>query len=103
MTPTPEERNAYLKVLHLFGGAPAEHAGLEVLQSVDAGKALPKVAPVPGAYAEAQKFEMPKIDWGNVGKIVLKLIGCAIKNVGLAIQGKWLDFAVAVWTCAFGS
>ena len=31
---------------------------------------------------------------------VFKVIECGLKNIALAIQGKWLEFATAVITCA---
>jgi len=110
---TPVQRMQFLSVLQTLGGQPAVNAGLEVLTKLDAGQPLAVVPPTQSGItmqiplqllsqvsAGAHSFGVPTSD---IWKWILKLIECSLKNIALALQGKWVEFATAVLTCAFGS
>jgi hypothetical protein len=110
---TPAQRAHFLDFLQMLGGQPAVSAGLEVLSKLDAGQPLVVVPPAqPGITlqtppqllaqlpAGALAFGAPA---GDIWKWILKLLECGLKNIALALQGKWPEFAVAVLTCVFGS
>jgi hypothetical protein len=109
---SPAQRAHFLEFLQTLGGHPAVTAGLEVLAKVDAGQPLPIVPPVTAGItlqippqlltsvpAGALSFGVPA---GEIWKWILKLLECGAKNIALALQGKWLEFATAVLTCAVG-
>jgi hypothetical protein len=110
---TPAQRAHFLDFLQTLGGQPAVTAGLEVLAKVDSGQPLVVIPPAqagitlqtppqllanlsPGALA----FGVPA---GEIWKWILKLLECGLKNIALALQGKWLEFATAVLTCVLAS
>jgi len=110
---TPVQRAQFLNVLQMLGGQPAVSAGLEVLTKLDAGQPVP-VVPLTQSGITMQtppqllsqvpvgvlSFGVPTSD---IWKWILKLIECSLKNIALALQGKWIEFATAVLTCAFGN
>jgi hypothetical protein len=109
---TPTQRAQFLDYLRMLGGQPAVAAGLEVLAKLDAGKPFVVVSPTqPGITmqtppqllaqvpAGALAFGFPA---GDIWKWILKLLECGLKNIALALQGKWIEFATAVLTCVLG-
>jgi hypothetical protein len=50
--------------------------------------------------AGAVVFGVPASDFW---KWVLKLLECGLKNIALALQGKWVEFASAVLTCVLAN
>ncbi|PYS91160.1 MAG: hypothetical protein DMF64_12980 [Acidobacteria bacterium] len=60
-----KQRAEYLDILKAHGGEKAYHAGLDVLQTVDSGKSLPKPKVAKGAQkvsaADAKKFGLGSI------------------------------------------
>jgi hypothetical protein len=110
---SPIQRAYFLNYLQMLGGQPAVTAGLEVLTKIDGGQPLTTVPPTqtgitfqvpPQLLANvpqgAQSFGVPLSD---IWKWILKLLECGLKNIALALQGKWTEFATAVLTCVLGS
>jgi hypothetical protein len=106
---TPAQRAQFLDFLQSLGGQPAVVAGLEALAKLDADKPLATVSTVPQGITVqvppqlltqipggAMSFGLPASD---IWKWFLKLLECGLKNIALALQGKWPEFAAAVLTC----
>jgi hypothetical protein len=109
---SPAQRAHFLDFLQMLGGQPAAIAGLEVLAQLDAGKPLPVVSLAqPGITIQIPPQLLTQLpadalafgaQAGEIWKWLLKLLECGLKNIALAIQGKWLEFATAVLKCVFG-
>jgi len=110
---TPAQRAHFLDYLQTLGGQPAVTAGLEVLAKVDGGQPLAVVPPVQSGITLQIPLQLlanlPSgtldlgIPAGDIWKWILKLLECGLKNIALAIQGKWVEFATAVLTCVLSS
>jgi hypothetical protein len=96
---TPAQRSHFLDSIQMLGGQVAVNAGSEVLAKADGSKPFASIPPsqtgitlqippqllttIPeGAFA----FSVPA---GDIGKSVPKLLECGLKNIALALQGKW--------------
>ncbi|HYX42111.1 MAG TPA: hypothetical protein VE821_10460 [Pyrinomonadaceae bacterium] len=61
-----KQRAEYLDILKAHGGEKAYHAGLDVLQTVDSGKSLPKPKVAKGAKKTSAAAEAKKFGLGTV-------------------------------------
>jgi hypothetical protein len=110
---TPAQRGQFLDFLRSLGGQSAVSAGLEVLARLDSGQPLIVEAPThsgitlrvpPQLFAQLPAGVVTSgVPAGDYWKWILKLLECGLKNIGLALQGKWVEFATAVLTCVFGT
>ena len=98
-----KQRAEYLDILKAHGGEKAYHAGLDVLQTVDSGKSLPKPkvakgAKKAGAAADAKKFGLGSIV--GIGKKALCGLQCAAAHNPKTDP---IGFAACVFQCIQGS